>query len=188
MIDVFAVEVAVIVAEPTPTAVTVPWLTRATLELEVLHVTVLIAPLGEAVTLRLAVPPTESDGEDGESDKDVGETGALTVIEAVALIDVLVVEVAVIVAVPWALAVTRPLATEATLLFELLHVTEVLAPLGEAVTVRLWLAPMERLVLDGESDNDCSSVDCEQILRVLSLVSPQMRQARVVSSINGLRL
>lgn len=100
LIDVFAVEVAVIVAEPTPTAVTVPWLTRAMLEFEVPHVTVLIAPLGEAVTLRLVVPPTESDVEDGVSDKDVGETGALTVIDAVALIDVLVVEVAVIVAVP----------------------------------------------------------------------------------------
>ena len=61
----FEVLVAVIVAVPSPTAFTVPFVTVATAAFEVDHVTALLAPEGVAVTVKVWLAPTVKLSEEG---------------------------------------------------------------------------------------------------------------------------
>jgi multisubunit Na+/H+ antiporter MnhF subunit len=69
---VLSVEVAVIVALPGETPVTIPFATVATDPLDDDHVTALEDPEGEAVTVSVSVFPTPTLAELGDIDKEVG--------------------------------------------------------------------------------------------------------------------
>ena len=91
---------AVIVALPNANPETTPLLTIATAAFEVDHVTLLFDPEGKEETLSGDVLPKGSDKFTGVTEIDVGGTGGVTVTDIVALMLVLLVEVAVIVAWP----------------------------------------------------------------------------------------
>ena len=106
--------------------VTTPLLTVATLALEVVQTIVASDALaGATVAVSVAVSSTRTSTVAGDTVMPVTLTGA-TVTSQVSvnvLPDTLSVTVQVIVAVPYAFAVTLPLSTVATLVFELLHAT-----------------------------------------------------------------
>ena len=123
---------AVIVAEPAALAVTVPPLTVATEELDVDHVTV-----PEAVAVNVAVLPTVNDNDDLFNETESATVAAVTVTVHSPYLALLNVEVALMVALPTATAVTTPLLlTVATLVFNDDQVTACEAPL-ETLTVAL---------------------------------------------------
>ena len=145
----------VIVACPTAVPVTTPVEeTVATLLFEELHVTDLfVALLGEMVSVKVLVLPTLTDVLVGDTLTLVTATGVVltvTVDDAV-LFPSFVLQV--IVACPTALPVTTPEdETVAILLFEELHVTDLLvALLGEMVLARLTVLPTLTDVLAGDT-------------------------------------
>ena len=164
----FSVLVAVIVAVPLPTAVTLPLDTVATLESDVLHVTVLTALVGETLTVICSVSPTDKATLLLDKVILVGAI-VLTVTVAVAFTLAFSVLVAVIVAVPLPTAVTLPLDTVATLELDVVHLTALLAPAGLAVTVRVCVPPTfnAREVLD-KAIEVTAIVDLPQILSAYS--------------------
>ena len=149
MILLPSVDDTVIVAEPTPVAVTTPVEeTVATFVLELLHLTFLfVALVGVIVAVRVFVSPTVS-----------VEERLLRLIELTMTLATLTVHVAltplpsfadtVITAVPTDNALTSPEEeTVATDVLELVHVTSFdVASLGEMVAVSFWdsLGPSER--------------------------------------------
>ena len=74
LIAVFVVLVAVMVVVPALIAVIVPLLTDATLGLDDVHVTALLAPVGYADTLSFVLAPTASVSVVGDTDREVIST------------------------------------------------------------------------------------------------------------------
>jgi len=183
LIVVSATDVAVIVALPSLIPETDPLLTRAMLGLFEDHVTLLFAPVGEAVTVRFFIEPTLTLSVALLICSEVGGTGGVTVNEQKPLIVLLTVDVAVIVAVPSDRAVTSPLdETVATVPLLVDHVTELLAPEGRTLAVRVWLPP-----IPNESEEGLAVIDSGSIVSA-ALVPLQIRHAYEGLSIKGLRL
>ena len=110
-----AADFTVIVAEPTPTAVTTPSSTVATSSSLDSHVTFLfVASAGATVAVSVSVSPTSSVADVLSKNTLVTATAALTVTSHVALIVPSEGDAAVIVAVPSATPVTTPFTTVAT--------------------------------------------------------------------------
>jgi hypothetical protein len=136
--------VTVIVADPVATPVTTPAeLTVATELLDVVQLTVLTVALeGATVAVKLVVAPTFTVAEVGLT------VTPVTAIAFTVMADVAVklpsAVVTVIVAEPVATPVTTPaVLTEATALFEVVHVTALFVALeGRTVAVKLVVAPM----------------------------------------------
>ena len=136
--------VAVIVAVPTETALTTPPSTVATLELLVVHTTVLsVALLGDTVALSVRLSPTSMAAEVLSRATPVTSMDPVTVTSHVALYPPSVV-VAVMVAVPAETAETFPLLTVATLALLVDHLTVVSAPAGMTVAFRVRVSPFSR--------------------------------------------
>ena len=163
--------VAVILAVPVPVAVTRPVsLTVATALSSLSQVTALLVPAGNAVTLNCCVPPVVSVTLFGKINKDsnLGGSGGsgvtvpdVTVTVMLALILPSTVLVAVILAVPAPIAVTKPaLLTVATAPLLLFQVTALLVPAGNAVTVSCRVPPVVRERLLGEITNDSNLGGC----------------------------
>lgn len=136
------------VADPAETALTLPLAsTVATAVLELLHVTfLLVAVVGFIVAVNVSLAPTVIDSVVLFNETPV--TGIVTVTVHVAVLLPSAV-VTVIVAVPPPFAVTVPLETVATEVFELLHVTFVLDAFEGvmvAVSVPVLLTP-ERVIV-----------------------------------------
>ena len=133
------VELAVIVAVPAAFAVILPFETEATAVLEEDHVIVLsVAFEGATVAVTVADLPASSSSDVSESVTEVTSiTGAFTVTATEAVLPLL--ERAVIVAVPAALAVMVPFETDATDVSEEDHVI-VLSAASEGLTVAVTVA------------------------------------------------
>ena len=146
--------VAVIVAVPTETAVTVPPVeTVATAALLLLHITVLLPALaGNTVAWSCCVAPTPSCTDVGETVTLVGTISSTSeTVQAAALLPELVLTV--IIAVPRAFLVTRPVEdTVATDALLLVHVTFLLVALaGSTVAVSCCVAPTLSWTDEGET-------------------------------------
>ena len=137
-------EVAVMVAVPAAMAVTKPEeLTLATFVSLDVHVTFLsVASAGETVAVSWKVPPAVSDSALELSETPVTETVAVWTVMVQVAVLLPSTEVAVIVAVPAAMAVTKPdeltLATDVLLL---VHVTFLLVAFVGATVAVSWNVP-----------------------------------------------
>ena len=177
--------VAVIIASPTATAVTLPLVsTVAIASFEDFHVTVLfVAVSGSTVAVSVVVPSTLSDASVTLSVIDSANVATMVILQEAERLEPSVV-VAVIVASPTATAVTLPLAsTVATASFDDFQVTDlsvVVAGAIVALRVNVSVALSVADVLSNEIE--VASVLATVILQVADLLEPSAVVAAIVAS------